>query len=111
MRDKLDSELPGPGTFNINYDWATLKKNAGFGTSLRGNVSPTRVGAVPGPGNYNPNSNGGAPAFSMRIKTTLRSSLDKSPGPGAYNPKIDVSKENLGGVKIGKGTRDSQTNF
>ena len=94
MRTKLDSELPGPGTFNVDYDWTMLKKNAGFGTSQRGEVAAARVGAVPGPGNYNPNSNGGAksPAFSMRIKTTLKSSLDKSPGPGAYNPKIDVSK-------------------
>jgi hypothetical protein len=25
------ADLPGPGTFNISYNWANLKKNAGFG--------------------------------------------------------------------------------
>ena len=43
----------------------------------------------------------------MRLKTGAKSGLNKSPGPGAYNPKIDFSKENLGGIKIGTGTRDS----
>jgi hypothetical protein len=26
-------DLPGPGAFNISYNWSTLKRNPGFGTS------------------------------------------------------------------------------
>lgn len=103
-------ELPGPGTFNVQYDWARLHKHAGFGTSQRGSLNTGRSGtAVPGPGNYNPQECGGSkpPAYSMRCKTAKQSSLNKSPGPGAYNPKIDQSKENLGACKIGTGTRDA----
>ena len=44
----------------------------------------------------------------MRVKTNQKSGADKSPGPGAYNPKLEYLKENLGGVKIGTGTRDSK---
>jgi hypothetical protein len=31
-----------------------------------------------------------------------------SPGPGQYNPKVEYAKENIGGIKIGTGTRDSR---
>lgn len=32
-QEKLAGDLPGPGTFDVRYDWANLKKNAGFGKS------------------------------------------------------------------------------
>jgi hypothetical protein len=77
------SDLPGPGTFNVNYDWRSLKKHAGFGTSNRGDVAAAKTMA-PGPGNYNPLESGRAkpPAFSMGIKTGGKNASDKSPGPG-----------------------------
>lgn len=30
------------------------------------------------------------------------------PGPGTYNPRVDYSKENLGGVRIGTSPRGSK---
>jgi len=65
---------------------------------------------VPGPGNYNPNEAGRSkpPAFSMGIKTSIKTSNQFSPGPGAYQPKHALSKENLGNIKIGTGKRDNR---
>lgn len=52
---KLQRDLPGPGTHEIGYDWKRLSKHAGFGSSLRGETSSSKItGSVPGPGNYNP---------------------------------------------------------
>jgi len=31
-----------------------------------------------------------------------------NPGPGAYNPRIDCSREQIGGVTIGTSARDSR---
>ena len=33
------ADLPGPGTFNVSYDWRKLNRNPGFGTSARGDVA------------------------------------------------------------------------
>lgn len=97
--------MPGPGTFNVSYDWSNLKKNAGFGSSKRNQLQGN---AVPGPGNYNPADAGKAkpPAFSMRMKTPTKTSNQFTPGPGAYKPNNALSKENLGNVKIGTSKRD-----
>ena len=65
---------------------------------------------MPGPGNYNPHDDAAKsrpPAFSMRPKTSDNNALHKSPGPGQYNPKFNLSRENLGGVKIGSSSRDA----
>jgi hypothetical protein len=108
LNNKSLKALPGPGTFEVCYDWTKLQKNAGFGSSARGNVGSARGGVlVPGPGNYNPQEIGGtiAPSYSMRAKTAGTSSNHKTPGPGAYQPKIDLAKENFNGVKIGTSTR------
>lgn len=48
------------------------------------------------------------PAFTMRVKTHIKTSNEMAPGPGAYNPKFSVAKENLGNVKIGTGKRDTR---
>jgi hypothetical protein len=66
---------------------------------------------VPGPGNYNPTDVGAKakpPAYTMRIKTDIKTSNQLAPGPGAYNPQFSVSKENLGNVKIGTSKRDQR---
>ena len=66
---------------------------------------------MPGPGNYNPADSaakGKPPAFTMRVKTHIKTSNEMAPGPGAYNPKFSVSKENLGNVKIGTSKRDTR---
>lgn len=53
--DGRKADLPGPGSFNVHFDWRKLHKNPGFGSSLRGDVATARsTAAVPGPGNYNP---------------------------------------------------------
>lgn len=43
----------------------------------------------------------------MRVKTQLKTSNETAPGPGAYNPRVAISKENLGNVKIGTSKRDN----
>lgn len=65
---------------------------------------------VPGPGNYNPieSGKGKPPAFSMGLKTSIKTSNQFTPGPGAYQPKIALSKENLGNIKIGTSKRDNR---
>jgi Sperm-tail PG-rich repeat len=65
---------------------------------------------VPGPGNYNPHDSGKnkPPAFSMGLKTLLKSGNMFTPGPGAYQPKIAISKENLGNIKIGTSKRENR---
>lgn len=77
------SDLPGPGHFEVAYDWRRLKRHPGFGTSNRGDVAAANTQA-PGPGNYNPLDSGKTkpPAFSMGLKTGGKSAYDKSPGPG-----------------------------
>ena len=65
---------------------------------------------MPGPGNYNPLDSAAKakpPAFTMRVKTHIKTSNETAPGPGAYNPKVSLSKENLGNVKIGTSKRDN----
>ena len=65
---------------------------------------------VPGPGNYNPHDSGKnkPPAFSMGVKTSMKTSNLFTPGPGAYQPKIAISKENLGNIRIGTSKRDNR---
>ena len=46
---------------------------------------------------------GGALRKSVAEKGTM-------PGPGAYNPRVNYSKENLGGVKIGTSPRSAKYN-
>ena len=66
----------------------------------------------PGPGNYNLNERtlSTAPAYTMGGGALRKSKSGKTdmPGPGAYNPRVDYSRENLGGVKIGTSPRGTK---
>jgi len=44
----------------------------------------------------------------MGLKTSTKTSNQFTPGPGAYQPKLAISKENLGNIKIGTGKRDNR---
>ncbi len=106
---KDSSSVPGPGHFNVGEDWTHKTKNAGFGASNRYDVARSIEG--PGPGNYTLNERtlGSAPAYTMGGGSLSKSHTKSTlPGPGQYNPRVDSSKENLGGVKIGTGERGTK---
>lgn len=104
---KNDSSMPGPGQFNVGEDWSKQQKGTRFGSSNRLDVARAQGG--PGPGQYSLQDriHAQAPSYSMASRKGSGLTSNLMPGPGQYNPNVSSSKENIGGVKIGTGSRSN----
>jgi hypothetical protein len=104
QRPGISRLSPGPGAYGGDASGASMKQGkASFGTAHRRIHSSTDI---PGPGSYETNLSGRAPAYSLKPR---QEPLNKNavPGPGSYMQDLNTvgSKKNF---KFGTGTRPNR---